>query len=132
MMDNGASSYRRFREDGDEKGLTEIIRDYKDGLIFYLNSFVGNILIAEELAEDLLKNKRMLFNLLLTRGELFQYLAETDGQAEELFSRLVKDMTKSVGIDEKLKEENQILWVQRMNNVRGRAEEVVFDELIYR
>ncbi len=51
-MDNGASSYRRFRDDGDENGLIEIIRDYKDGLIFYLNSFVGNIHTAEELAED--------------------------------------------------------------------------------
>ena len=51
-MDNGASSYRRFRDDGDESGLAEIIRDYRDGLIFYLNSFVGNIHIAEELAED--------------------------------------------------------------------------------
>ena len=51
-MDNGASSYRRFREDGDESGLIEIIRDYKDGLILYLNSFVGNIHTAEELAED--------------------------------------------------------------------------------
>lgn len=51
-MDNGASSYRRFRDEGDESGLVEIIRDYKDGLIFYLNSFVGNIHIAEELAED--------------------------------------------------------------------------------
>ena len=51
-MDNGASSYRRFREDGDEGGLVEIIRDYKDGLILYLNSFVGNIHTAEELAED--------------------------------------------------------------------------------
>lgn len=51
-MDNGASSYRRYREDGDESGLVEIIRDYKDGLILYLNSFVGNIHTAEELAED--------------------------------------------------------------------------------
>ena len=51
-MDNGASSYRRFREDGDESGLVEIIRDYKDGLILYLNSFVGNIHTAEEIAED--------------------------------------------------------------------------------
>ena len=51
-MDNGASSYRRFREDGDESGLVEIIRDYKDGLILYLNSFVGNIHTAEELTED--------------------------------------------------------------------------------
>lgn len=50
-MDNGASSYRRFL-DGDDKGLAEIVRDYKDGLILYLNSFVSNISIAEELMEE--------------------------------------------------------------------------------
>ena len=50
-MDNGASSYRRFL-DGDNNGLTEIVRDYKDGLILYINSFVGNIYVAEELMED--------------------------------------------------------------------------------
>ena len=51
-MDNGASSYRRFREEADQSGLAEIIREYRDGLIFYLNSIVGNIHTAEELAED--------------------------------------------------------------------------------
>ena len=51
-MDNGASSYRRFREGGDESGLIEIIRDYKDGLILYLASIVGDVHTAEELAED--------------------------------------------------------------------------------
>ena len=51
-MDNGASSYRRFRDEGDESGLAEIIRDYRDGLIFYLIGFVNNIQVAEELAED--------------------------------------------------------------------------------
>ena len=50
-MDNGASSYRRFL-DGDEEGFVEIIRDYKDGLILYLDSFVRNLSVAEELAED--------------------------------------------------------------------------------
>ena len=50
-MDNGASSYRRFL-DGDDKGLEEIVRDYKDGLILYLNGFVNNISVAEELMED--------------------------------------------------------------------------------
>ena len=50
-MDNGASSYRRFL-DGDETGLVEIIRDYKDGLIFYLNGYVNNIFTAEDLVED--------------------------------------------------------------------------------
>ena len=50
-MDNGASSYRRFL-DGDDKGLEELVRDYKDGLILYLNSFVGSISTAEELMEE--------------------------------------------------------------------------------
>ena len=50
-MDNGASSYRRFL-DGDDKGIVEIVGDYKDGLILYLNGYVNNIFIAEELTED--------------------------------------------------------------------------------
>lgn len=51
QMENGASSYRRFL-DGDDNGFVEIVRDHKDGLILYLNSFVDNIPLAEELAED--------------------------------------------------------------------------------
>lgn len=46
-MENGASSYRRFL-DGDDAGIVEIIKDYKDGLILYLNGFVQNIYTAEE------------------------------------------------------------------------------------
>lgn len=47
-MDNGASSYRRFLN-GDDEGLTLIIKDYKDGLILYLNGYVNNIYVAEEI-----------------------------------------------------------------------------------
>lgn len=50
-MDNGANSYRRFL-DGDDSGLADIVRDYKDGLILYLNGFVNNISVAQELMED--------------------------------------------------------------------------------
>lgn len=50
-MDNGASSYRRFL-DGDDQGIVEIVKDYKDGLILYLNGYVNNLYIAEELTED--------------------------------------------------------------------------------
>ena len=50
-MDNGAGSYRRFL-DGDDDGFVEIVRDYKDGLILFLDSFVRNLSIAEDLAED--------------------------------------------------------------------------------
>ena len=52
-MDNGASSYRRFLN-GDDSGFVELVRDYKDGLIFYLDSFTRNIHIAEELMQDTL------------------------------------------------------------------------------
>ena len=50
-MDNGASSYRRFL-DGDDKGLAEIVREYSDGLIMYINGIVNNISVAEELMEE--------------------------------------------------------------------------------
>ena len=50
-MDNGASSYRRFL-DGDDEGIAQLVEEYKDGLILYLNRYVQNIHIAEELAED--------------------------------------------------------------------------------
>ena len=50
-MDNGASSYRRFLE-GDDDGIVQIIKDHKDGLMLYLNSFVQNIHMAEDLTED--------------------------------------------------------------------------------
>ena len=50
-MDNGASSYRRFLE-GDDDGIVQIIKEHKDGLMLYLNSFVQNIHLAEDLAED--------------------------------------------------------------------------------
>ena len=50
-MDNGASSYRRFLE-GDDDGIVEIIKDHKDGLMLYLNSFLLNIHLAEDLTED--------------------------------------------------------------------------------
>ncbi len=50
-MDNGESSYRRFL-DGDDAGIAEIVGEYKDGLMLYLNGYVKNILIAEELTEE--------------------------------------------------------------------------------
>ena len=63
-MDNGAENYRRFLS-GDNSGLVEIIREYKDGLIFYLRGFTDDILQAEELAEETfvrLVTKRSRFN----------------------------------------------------------------------
>ena len=68
---------------------------------------------------------------LLTSCKLTAHLADIDEQAEEMFFRLVKQLAEKEGVTEQLKAENQMLWVQRMNNIRNRATEIVNAELIY-
>ena len=68
---------------------------------------------------------------LLTIGKLNDYLADLNEQAEALFSRLVKQLSEKEGVTEALKAKNQMLWVQRMNNIRSTAMEIVSSELIY-
>ncbi len=67
----------------------------------------------------------------LTSGKLNAYLADIDEQAEEMFSRLVKDMADKQGIAENLKATDQMAWVGKMNNIRNAAMEIVNAELIY-
>ncbi len=77
------------------------------------------------------KHKVGLYAELLTTGKLNDYLADLNEQAEALFSRLVKQLSEKEGVTEALKEENQMLWVQRMNNIRSAAMEIVANDLIY-
>ena len=77
------------------------------------------------------QNQRVLYTNLLTRGKLNNYLADIDKQAEEMFSRLVKQMAEREGVTEQLKVDNQMAWVGRMNNIRSRATEVVNTDFIY-
>ena len=67
----------------------------------------------------------------LTSGKLNDYLANLNDQAEDMFSRLVKELAEKEGVTESLKAENQMLWVQRMNAVRETATEIVNHDLIY-
>ena len=78
------------------------------------------------------EHRRATYATLLTSGKLNGYLADIDRQAEELFSRLVKQLSEKEGVTETLKAENQMLWVQKMNNLRNVAMEIVSNELIYR
>jgi hypothetical protein len=64
-------------------------------------------------------------------GRLHDHLADTDEQAERMLSELVKQMAQCQGITETLKASDQMLWVQRMNNIRNAAQEVVLNDLIY-
>lgn len=77
------------------------------------------------------EHKRLFYSNLLTSGKLNSYLADIDRQAEELFSRLVKQMAECECVTEQMKANNQLEWVQIMNNIRNRATEVVNTELIY-
>lgn len=76
------------------------------------------------------QHHRVLYYKLLTSGKLNSHLAEINQQAEEMFFRLVEELSEREGVTEKLKAENQMLWVQCMNNIQNRVKEIVNSEVI--
>ncbi len=76
--------------------------------------------------------RRVTYINLLTSGKLNAYLADIDTQAQDMLFRLVKELSDRQGITERLKAENQLEWVGRMNNIRNAAEEIINTDLIYR
>ena len=78
------------------------------------------------------EHRRVRYANLLTIGKLNDYLADLNEQAEVMFSQLVKLLAEMEGVTEVLKAENQMLWVQKMDNLRNAATEIVSNELIYR
>lgn len=77
------------------------------------------------------QNHKVRYYNLLTSGKLNSYLADIDKQAEDLFSRLVKDLAEKENITEELKASDMVLWVQKMNNVRNRAMNAVNTKVIF-
>ena len=80
----------------------------------------------------LMKHKKVLFITLLIQGKLYQHCTEVEKQARDMFDTLVEQMKKAEGVTEQLKEENQLEWVRRMQNIEARAREVIIGDLIYR
>ena len=78
------------------------------------------------------KNKKVFFSLLLGQGKLYQHCAEVEKLAREMFDTLVEQMKEAEGVTERLKEENQMEWIGRMQNIEARAREIVTTELIYK
>lgn len=79
-----------------------------------------------------LKNHHpIIYTNLLTSCKLTAYLADINEQAQEMFDRLVKQLSKQEGVNEQLKIDNQIMWVQRMNNIRNLVTEIVNNEIIF-
>ena len=75
--------------------------------------------------------RKVRYYNLLTSGKPNGYLANLDRQAEEMFSRLVKQLAEKEGVTEAIKAENQMLWVQKMNSIRNAAMEIISNDLIY-
>lgn len=77
------------------------------------------------------EHKRATYTTLLTSGKLNSYLADINEQAEDMFSHFIKQMTKREGLSKRIKVENQMEWVGRMNNIRNRAVEIINTNLIF-
>lgn len=81
--------------------------------------------------EYLKQNHKVIYYNLLTSDKLNSYLHDVDVRATEMYNNLVKQLAEKENVTEKLKATNQMLWVQRMNNIRNRVTEIVNEEVIY-
>ena len=77
------------------------------------------------------QHHRIRYYNLLTSERLYPYLAEIEEQAQTMFSQLVKLLAEKENVSEKLKLDNPMLWVRKMNNIRNRAMEIVNSEVIF-
>ena len=124
--------------------MEKVIYDEKNGLWYELQGdyYIPCLKLPEEEQQPIgvwgqrhlrhIKQKsKVLYLNLLTSGKLNGYLADIDKQAEDMLSRLVKQMAECEGVTEQLKADNQMEWVDRMNNIRSRATEIVNHNIIY-
>lgn len=77
------------------------------------------------------QHHKVLYYNLLTSGKLNSYLVDIEQQAQDLFSRLVKDLAEKENVTENLKATDMMLWVQKMNNIHNSATEIVNERIIY-
>ena len=81
--------------------------------------------------ECLRENNQMLFNDLVLSCQLCTYLADINEQAQGRLQVIISQMQKAESVTEKMKEDNQWVWIQRMSSIHNRAEEIVLNELVY-
>lgn len=124
--------------------MEKVIYDKKNGLWYELQGdyYIPCLKLPEEKQQTIgiwgqrhlrfiKHHRKVLYLNLLTSGRLNGYLVDIDKQAEDMFSRLVKQLAERDGVTEQLKAENQMEWIGRMNNIRNRATETVNKDLIY-
>lgn len=81
--------------------------------------------------EYLKENHKLMYYNLLTQGKLNSYLHDVDVRAKEMYDTLIKQLAENEGITEQLKAENQMLWIQLMDNIANRARDIVNAEIIF-
>ena len=124
--------------------MEKYIYDKNNGLWYKLQGdyYISCLVLDEEITQPIgmwskkhlryIKEHRpVLHTTLLLSGKLSSHLAQIDNQATEMFDRLMKLLAEKEGINEQLKAQDQMAWVQRMNNIRSAAEEIVNAEVIY-
>ena len=98
-----------------------------------MNLNIGNIGVWGFRHYEFLKqNRPSTVGVMRLNGTLENYLKEVNQEAAEMLETLVQEYAKAKGVTEALKRTDQLEWVQRMNNIRNRAEEIVLNEIIYR
>lgn len=120
------------------------IYDKDNGLSYTLHGdyYFPNLIIDEEKAtygkygmlrkKYLKEHKSGYYQYLVLAGKLTEYLNQVDREVREAVERLVEQMAEKQGVTEKLKEDNQIEWVKRMNNIKVRGEEMVLEDVLYK
>lgn len=94
------------------------------------NLYIG--VLANRHRRYLKQYHKIRYYNLLTSEKLYEYLADIEEQTEKMFEKLIKSLGEKENITEKLKANNSMLWIQKMNNIRNRATEIVNTEVIYR
>ena len=122
------------------------IHDNANGLDYTLvnDHYLPNLTVAAPAEQDptgrwgrlhkmyLKEQHPIRYNQLLLSGELGGYLAKLDKQTEEQLALTIRQMQEAEGVTEALKAADQLEWVRRMNNIRNRAEEIVYNEIVYK
>ncbi|MBP3626994.1 MAG: TnpV protein [Clostridia bacterium] len=124
--------------------MEKVIYDEKNGLWYELQGdyYIPCLKLPEEEQQPIgiwgrrhlqyiKAHRKGFYTTLLTKCELNRHLVDVNKQAEDMFFRLVKQMAEREGVTEKLKADNQMEWVGRMNNIRSRATEIVNHDIIY-
>ena len=119
------------------------IHDNRNGLDYVLtdNYYLPALRLPEDkrpighwgrLHREYLKTSRpVLYQALLLSGKLYTILADLDEQAAKRCRLIVQQMAKAEGITEELKASDLVCWVQAMNSIRSRAEEIIQAEMLY-